>query len=143
MGGIPEVGSPCGLTYLLSSSFSALALHRTSSHVRSSLRGSSRSMTRSTALLLKSAFVSRSSLRTRQSKLHTRNQPMVRPHPKRMGSCSSWRIQANGSFQGDSLEDSLLQNKGPAGQRGLEGQGGDQRGEEPGPVWLLLGLRHH
>merc|ERR1712004_254568 len=55
MGGIPEVGSPCGLTYLLSSSFSALALPCTSSHVRSSLRGSSRSMTRNTALLLKSA----------------------------------------------------------------------------------------
>merc|ERR1712227_623417 len=63
-----ELGTPCGLTYLLSSSFSALASPCISSHVRSSLRGSSRSMTRNTALLLKSAFVSRSSLRTWQQR---------------------------------------------------------------------------
>merc|ERR1712211_194078 len=71
MGGIPEVGSPCGLAYLLSSSFSAPASPCISSHVRSSLRGSSRSMTRSTALLPKSAFVSTSSLRTWQPRRHT------------------------------------------------------------------------
>merc|ERR1711936_803647 len=85
----------------------------------------------------------RDSQRCEDQQLHPRNQPVFRPHSRRMGSCFSGWISEDGACQEHPGKGNFVRGEGPASQCGLEGGGGDQRGEEPGPVRVVLGLWCH